>query len=135
VSDQYIYKELTGKVISAAIAVSSELKPGLDEKIYENALLLELLARGHKVDQQKQFPVFYRNNKIGLLIPDLIVDDTIIVDPKVVVSFNENHVAQMTGYLSITSLDLALLINFKFAKIKAKRVIRSLSAPSAHSVV
>lgn len=131
----YIHKELSGKIINASIAVLSELRPGLDEKIYENALVLELRARGHKVEQQKQFPVWFRNTEVGKLIPDLIVDDLIIVDPKVVVSFNENHIAQMTGYLAITNLDLALLINFKYAKLKAKRVIRSSSVPSAHSAV
>ncbi len=52
----------------AAMAVLNELKPGLDEKIYENALVIELVARGHVVDQQRQFRVFYHGQRLGLLI-------------------------------------------------------------------
>ena len=129
--EEYIHKELSGKIINAAMYVLNELKPGLDEKIYENALTIELRRRGHSVEQQRHFPVFFRGIEVGTLIPDMIVDGMIIVDPKVVTSFNENHVAQMTGYLAITQLDLALLINFKCAKISVKRVIRSSSAHSA----
>src|SRR6266571_9124500 len=58
------------------------------------------------------------------LIPDLIVDDTVIVDPKVVVCFTDTHIAQMLGYLNITGLDLALLLNFKNARLEWKRVLR-----------
>ena len=58
------------------------------------------------------------------LIPDLIVDDAVIVDPKVVSCFTETHVAQMVGYLNITGLDLALVINFKNARLDWKRVLR-----------
>jgi GxxExxY protein len=54
----------------------------------------------------------------------LIVDDTVIVDPKVVSSFNDAHVAQMIGYLTITGLELALLLNFKNARLEWKRVVR-----------
>lgn len=73
--------------------VLNELKPGLDEKLYENALAIELTNRGCHIDQQKQFPVYYKHTHIGTLIPDMVVDDLVIVDPKVVVSFNEQHIA------------------------------------------
>ena len=61
---------------------------------------------------------------IGDLIPDLIVDNAVIVDPKVVACFTDTHIAQMIGYLNITGLDLALLINFKNARLEWKRVLR-----------
>ncbi|MGH7936459.1 MAG: GxxExxY protein, partial [Chthoniobacterales bacterium] len=57
------------------------------------------------------------------LLPDLIVDRTIIVDPKVVTAFNDTHVAQMLGYLNITGLPVALLLNFKNATLTWKRVV------------
>jgi len=57
-------------------------------------------------------------------VPDLIIDNAVIVDPKVVALFNETHVAQMIGYQNITGLDLALLINFKNARLEWKRVLR-----------
>ena len=128
---EIIHKELSGKIINAAMHVLNQLKPGLDEKIYEKSLTIELRARGHTVEQQKKFPVYYRDIEVGTLIPDMIVDDLIIVDPKVVVSFNENHIAQMTGYLAISNLQLAMLLNFKYSKLGWKRVVRTGSAPSA----
>ena len=104
--------------------VLNVLKPGLDEKLYENALVIELRKRGHMVEQQKAFPVYYEDELIGRLVPDLIVDEKVIVDPKVADGFNANHMAQMTGYLAISGLRLALLLNFKEAELKVKRVVR-----------
>ena len=108
-----IHEELSGKIIGAAMDVLNELRPGLDEKLYERAMMIELKQRGHSLSIQRAFPVFYRGELIGNLIPDLIVDDAVIVDPKVVACFTDTHVAQMLGYLNITGLDLALLLNFQ----------------------
>lgn len=118
------HEELTRDIIGAAMAVLNELKPGLDEKLYENALVIELAERSHTVEQQREFSVQYRGHFIGKLIPDLIVDGKVIVDPKVVAGFNDTHVAQMLGYLNITGLEVALLLNFKEAKLDWKRVVR-----------
>jgi GxxExxY protein len=85
---------------------------------------MELTHRGHVVSVQRSFPVSYHGELIGTLIPDLIVDDTVIVDPKVVACFTETHVAQMIGYLNIASINLAILINFKNAQLEWKRVLR-----------
>jgi len=118
------HEELTGDIIGAGMAVLNELKPGLDEKLYENALVIELVARGHTVEHQREYPVHYRGHFIGKLVPDLIVDGKVIADPKVVSAFNDTHIAQMLGYLNITGLELALLLNFKEAKLAWKRVVR-----------
>jgi GxxExxY protein len=118
------HETLTKDIIGAAMTVLNALKPGLDEKLYENALVLELLARGHTVEQQREFPVHYRGQLIGTLIPDLIVDGAVIVDPKVVTTFHESHIAKMLGYLNITCLDVALLLNFKESTLTLKRVVR-----------
>ena len=118
------HEKLSHSIIGAAMAVLNELKPGLDERLYENALVLELQAQGHAVEQQRQFPVHYRNTLIGTLVPDLIIDGLVIVDPKVVSAFTDTHVAQMLGYLAISGLDLALLLNFKEAKLAWERVVR-----------
>jgi GxxExxY protein len=119
-----VHEELSHSIIGAAMAVLNELKPGLDEKLYERALALELIARGHQIEQQKKFEVFYRGQLIGLLVPDLIVDDLVIVDPKVASSFTDTHLAQMVGYLNITNLQLALLLNVKYSQLHWKRVVR-----------
>jgi len=119
-----IHEKLSEAIIGAAMTVLNELKPGLDEKLYENALVIELQERGHSINQQKAFKVEYKGRQIGILIPDLIIDELVIADPKVVSEFNETHLAQMTGYLALTRLRLALLLNFKYAKLRWKRVVR-----------
>jgi len=119
-----IHEELSQKIIGAAMVVLNKLKPGLDEKLYERAMIIELKRGGHTLSVQSPFPVFYRGELIGKLIPDLIVDEAVIVDPKVVSCFTETHIAQMIGYLNKTSLDLALLLNFKNARLEWKRVLR-----------
>ena len=117
--------ELTQIVIGAAMKVLNTLKPGLDEKLYERALVLELSKQGLRCEQQKAHALFYDGHHIGTLVPDLIVEGKLIVDPKVVSDFNESHIAQMLGYLSITGLHTALLLNFKFVKLGIKRVSNS----------
>ena len=121
---QIIHEELSGKIIGAAMEVLNELKPGLDEKLYERAMIIELKRAGHHVAVQRSFPVSFRGELIGTLVPDLIVDGVVIVDPKVVACFTDTQVSQLIGYLNITGLDLAILINFKNARLEWKRVLR-----------
>ena len=66
--------------------------------------------------------VRYDGQLIGTLIPDLTIEDCIIVDPKVVAGFNDSHIAQILGYLNITGLKTASLLNFKYAQLGIKRV-------------
>ena len=115
-------EELTEIIIGAAMKVLNTLKPGLDEKLYERALVIELTKQGLRCEVQREFLVRYDGQHIGSLIPDLIVNDLVIVDPKVVTAFNESHFAQMLGYLNITGLKTALLLNFKHARLQIKRV-------------
>jgi GxxExxY protein len=101
-------------------------------------LIIELTHHAHVVSVQSTFPVFYRGELINTLIPDLIVDDAVIADLKIVSCFAETHVAQMIGYLNITRLDLAILINFKSARLEWKRMLRrqeseQRSIPDLHS--
>src|SRR5262245_20276654 len=118
-----LHEQVTGDIIGAAMVVLNELRPGLDERLYENAVILELQARGHSIEQQRAFAVEFRGHWIGRLIPDLIVDRAVIVDAKVVSTFNDTHVAQMLGYLNITGLRVGMLLNFKHAKLQWKRVV------------
>ena len=99
--------------------------------------MLELVKRGHKVEQQRAFPVFYDGVEIGTLVPDLIVDGAVIADPKVVTDFADTHVAQMLGYLNITGFQVALLLNFKHSDLSWKRIVRQVppSVLSVQSVV
>ena len=118
------HKEITRSIIGAAMAVLNELKPGLEERLYENALVLELTTRGHTVQQQLQYAVHYRSQLVGTLIPDLIIDGKVLADAKVVSALTQTHLAQMLGYLTVTRLDVALLLNFKESTLAWRRVVR-----------
>ncbi|MDA7511107.1 GxxExxY protein [Verrucomicrobia bacterium] len=114
---------MASDVIGAARHVLNELRPGLDEKLYENALVIELKERGYRIEQQRSFPVNYRGIRIGSLVPDLIVEEKAITDAKVVSAFTSHHIAQMLGYLNVMELEVALLLNFKEAKLRWKPVV------------
>ena len=118
-----VHEEISRAIIGCAMRVLNVLKPGLDEKLYERALVIELKKQGLVVEEQSQFPVHYDGVHIGTLVPDLIVGRLVLVEVKVVVDFNDTHLAQMMGYLSVTELELGLLINFKNAKLEWKRIV------------
>lgn len=122
VDQRYPHSELTAAIIAAAAEVHALLRPGLDEVMYERAMCIEFASRSKDFSQQTAYPVHYKNHFLGNLIPDLIVNGKVIVDLKVVDSFNDTHIAQMLGYLNITGLEIGLLINFKHAKLQIKRI-------------
>jgi GxxExxY protein len=122
--DELLHADISQAVIGAGMKVLNTLKPGLDEKAYENALAIELRKRDLVIERQKRFNVLYEGQLVDTLIPDLIVEGSVVVDPKVVENFTDTHLAQMTGYLAITRLRLAILLNFKHADLRWKRVIR-----------
>ena len=124
ITDKMLHRELSKSIVGAAMKVLNTLKPGLSEKAYENALVVELMKRGHTVQQQRRFEVRYEGILVDSLVPDLIVEDAVIADSKVVSGFNDTHIAQMMGYLAITDLRLALLLNFKHKDLRWKRVVR-----------
>jgi GxxExxY protein len=119
-----LYPELSHSIVGAAMKVLNTLKPGLSDKAYENALVIELTKQGHTIEQQRGFDVLYDGILVDKLVPDLLVDELVVVDPKVVTEFNDTHVAQMMGYLAITGYKLAILLNFKHADLRHKRVVR-----------
>lgn len=123
-SEKLLHEELSHDIIGAAMDVLNALKPGLDEKVYENALVVELIHRGRSPVQQARFAVYYREKVVGTLVPDLIIDDLIVIDTKVVSQFNDAHIAQMIGYLAITGKKVGLLINFHNSALEWKRIVR-----------
>lgn len=106
------------------MTVHNTLKPGLREKTYERAVVYELNKRGVNTNQQKSYEVVYDGQVIDRMIPDLIVADSVVVDIKCVTAFDDTHIAQIIGYLSITGLRLGLLINFKHARLQWKRIVQ-----------
>ncbi len=96
---------------------------GLHEKPYENALVVEFKLRNIPCNQQKIFPVIYKDVRIAEYIPDLIVYDSIIIDTKVIDRITDQERGQMINYLRITRLPVGLIINFKKSKLEWERII------------
>ena len=117
--------ELTERILSCAIEVHRQLGPGLLESVYESALSIELRSRGIPFTRQVGFPLYYRGELISEHRPDLIVEETVVVEVKTVERFAPIHTAQMLTYLRVTSLQLGLLLNFNSETMKAgiRRVV------------
>ena len=118
--------ELSEKIIGAAFEVSNVLGTGFLEKVYENALNVELNQRGLKAFQQAPLKVYYKNELVGDYVADILVEDEILVELKAVKEFDEIHLAQCLNYLRITGLKLCLLINFSKPRIEIKRIVNGI---------
>ncbi len=117
--------DLTDRILGCAINVHRQLGPGLLESVYESALSIEFRYRGILFTRQVGFPLYYRGELISEHRPDLIVEETVIVEVKTVERFAPIHTAQMLTYLRVTSLQLGLLLNFNSETMKAgiRRVV------------
>ena len=115
--------EITGAIIGAAQQVSGALGCGFLEKVYENALALELRMRGHKVAQQKAVDVRYREAIVGEYFADLLVDDRVVVELKAVSCLELAHKAQCMNYLRAARMRIAILLNFGRPKLEVRRII------------
>lgn len=127
-----LHEELSGAIIGSAMAVLNDLGPGLDERVYENAMVVEFRHRAIGYAQQSRYPVHYRGEPVGTLIPDLIVAEAVIVDTKVVSAFTDRDIAQVLGYLAITGLKLGLLLNFRNHRLEWKRIVRDRNQPAGN---
>jgi GxxExxY protein len=119
----YPHQELTGQIIGAAIEVHKELGPGFLEKIYENALKIELMARGLTFESQVAVPVRYKGQIVGNYVADLVVEDTVLCELKAVDALIDVHEAQLLNYLKATRFKIGLLLNFGQSKTQIKRLI------------
>ena len=106
------HSDLTEKVIGAFYKVYNALGYGFSEKVYENALALELRQLGLLVEQQKQILVYYAGQVVGEYLADLVVNGVVIVELKAVRQLAEEHEAQLLNYLKATPIEVGLLLNF-----------------------
>ena len=113
-------------VIGAAYEVSNVLGSGFLEKICERAMIEELSLRGLRVTAQARFPVAYKGKYIGTYSADLVVDGRLLVEIKCVEQFSNEHLAQCINYLKASGLHLALLINFRHARVEWRRIVHQL---------
>ena len=116
---------LTAQVIGAAQRVSSVLGEGFLEKIYENALLLELKKRGVRVEQQRPVHVRYDGEIIGDYVTDLLVEDRVVVELKAVTVLDRVHRSQCVNYLRATGLPVCLLLNFGCRRLEVRRIVHN----------
>lgn len=119
--EQYLHEELTSIIIKCFYAVYNQLGYGFLEKVYENALKIELESQGLIVEKQKPIKVHFRNNVVGEYFADLIVEDEVILELKAAETLCEEHELQLINYLKATDKEIGLLLNFgKKPQIKRK---------------
>ncbi len=106
------HEELTDKIIGGFYDVYNTLGPGFLEKVYENALYVELTKRGLTVEQQKPIKVYYDSHPVGDYYADLIVNNAVIIEIKAAEGISLAHEAQLYNYLKATEIEVGLLLNF-----------------------
>ena len=115
--------DLTYKVIGCAYKVHNVLGPGFLEKVYENALIIELRKLGIQARQQEKLPVLYEGEPVGVYYPDLWIEDQLIIELKAILTLAPEHEIQLIHYLAATGIDDGLLINFG-PSVQVKRKFR-----------
>lgn len=122
-SSQLLLKDEVYQIVGSAIEVLNELGHGLNEKPYENALVVEFGLRKIPFKQQPGYDVLYKGYRVGLFVPDLIVYDALIVDAKVIECITDIERGQMLNYLKITKLRVGVILNFKHPKLEWERMV------------
>lgn len=107
-----LHDNLTERVIKAFYEVYNTLGYGFLEKVYENAMVLELQKGGLKVVQQAPIHVFYNGQIIGDYFADLLIEEKVIVELKSTKTISNEHIAQILNYLKATNIEVGLILNF-----------------------
>jgi GxxExxY protein len=113
--------EITENVIGCAYRVGNILGRGFLEKVYENALKLELTRKGLSVSQQHPVTVLYEGQNVGDYYADLLVENEVVVELKAVKEMDNAHFAQCLNYLKATGMKVGLLINFGGLRVEVRR--------------
>ncbi len=119
--NKYKYSDLTQKIIKAFYTAYNKLGYGFPEKVYENALLIELSKAGLCSEKQKLITVHYEGQVVGEFFTDIMVENKIIIELKAVESLCPEHEFQLLNYLKASEFEVGLLINFgKIPEVKRK---------------
>lgn len=110
--DNYKHTELTERIIKSFYKVYNVLGYGFLEKVYENALIIELEKNGMKAIAQSAIDVYYEEEKVGIYFADIIVENKVIIELKACEEMALAHEAQLTNYLRATKIEVGLLLNF-----------------------
>jgi len=117
-----LYKELTEKIIAAAMQVHKTLGNGFQEVIYQRAMEIELRIMGLSFEREKEMTIFYRGEDIGTRRVDFFVETKIMVELKAIIILEDVHLAQAMNYLEAYNMEVGLLINFGAKSLQFKRV-------------
>jgi GxxExxY protein len=118
-----LYPELSTKIFDAAYAVHRALGPGLLEKVYQNALVIELRNSKIPFEIEKPLTITYKNHNLGSFYADIAIDEKIILEIKAISRVNRLAEAQLINYLNISKYKLGFLLNFGNLKLETKRFI------------
>jgi GxxExxY protein len=116
-------EDITYKIRGAIFEVNSILGHGFLEKVYENALMIELPKRGLNAESQVSIEVKYKGEIIGEYFADIVVEDQVILELKAIDSLQKIHEAQLLNYLKATGYKMGLLVNFTYPKAEIKRFV------------
>ena len=108
----YLHQQLTDQAIKAFYKVYNTLGFGFLERVYQNALFIELRNLGLQCETQKQIKVNYEGYEVGIYYPDIIVNDLLILELKAAESVVEEQQLQLINYLKATEIEIGLLLNF-----------------------
>jgi len=117
-----LQKELTNEILHAFYQIHFKLGFGFLEKVYKNALYLELTTMGLKCETEKPINVYYNQKVVGVFYADIVVEEKVILELKAVESICKEHEYQLINYLKASNLEIGLLLNFG-KKAELKRVI------------
>ena len=112
-------------VVGCALEVLNVRGHGLHEKVYENCLCVEFRLRNISYNQQERHQVLYKGELVGEYIPDLVVQQKLIVDTKTIDRITDHERGQMLNYLRITTLPVGIILNFKHARLEWERLVLS----------
>ena len=119
-----LHEDLTSQIIASFYGVYNALGYGFLEKVYENALLIELRKRGLTAQQQIPIQVYYDGQPVGEYFADILVNGMIILELKVASEIILAHEAQLVNYLKATNIEVGFVLNFG-PKAEFKRKISS----------
>ncbi len=122
-TEQHRLNDISGEVIGCAFTVSNTLGAGFLEKVYQNAMMIELADAGLKAEKEKMMTIAYKGQVVGEYFADILVNQQVILEIKAVQTLNNIHQAQLLNYLKATKLPLGLIINFGTPKIQIKRMV------------
>ena len=119
----YLHSDLSERILNAFYKVYNKLGYGFLEKVYENAIMIELRKSGLNCRQQQGVVVYYDNEEVGYYNADIIVENKIIVELKSAEAISPEHVAQLVNYLRATDIEVGLVLNFGKEPQSARRVL------------